>query len=72
MDKVTLLFGLFLNCSIAINGSMTPNGIGANFLQLSLELCRWIVIEGLENIFGGESSITLQDNLTNSSKCQGD
>ena len=58
VDKVTLLLGLLLNCTITVYGSMTPNRIGAIFFHLSLELCQWVVVEGLENIFGGETSVT--------------
>ena len=68
MDKVVLLLGLLLHRSVSVDSSMTPNWVRAHLFQLSLGLGQRVVIEGLENVFSGESNIALQNDLTNCSQ----
>lgn len=72
VNKIMLLFGLLLNCTTTINSCVTTNWVRTYLFELSLELCQWVVIEGLKDILGGKPSVTLKHNLTNCSKSECD
>lgn len=54
----------FLYSPVTIDGCMPPYRVRADLFQLRFEFGQGIVIEGVENILGGQPGITFQNNQT--------